>query len=102
MESRPARGFAPVPLSARDVNEVYPMVAALEILALRSTPPERLHPHLSELERLADQMAAAATARRAQALDYRWHTRLAEECGNERLLRTLSSLKRVVRRYELA
>jgi DNA-binding GntR family transcriptional regulator len=102
VESRPARGFAPVPLSARDVNEVYPMVAALEILALRSTPPERLHPHLSELERLADQMAAAATARRAQALDDRWHTRLVEECGNERLLRTLSSLKRVVRRYELA
>jgi DNA-binding GntR family transcriptional regulator len=47
-------------------------------------------------------MAAAATARRAQALDDRWHTRLVEECGNERLLRTLSSLKRVVRRYELA
>jgi len=102
VESRPARGFAPVPLSARDVNEVYPMVAALEILALRTTPPERLRSHLPELERLADQMAAAATARRAQALDDRWHARLVNECGNERLLRTLSSLKRVVRRYELA
>jgi DNA-binding GntR family transcriptional regulator len=100
--SRPARGFAPVPLSARDVNEVYPMVAALEILAVRSTPPERLRSHLPALGRLADQMAAAATARRAQALDDRWHARLVEGCGNERLLRTLSSLKRVVRRYELA
>jgi DNA-binding GntR family transcriptional regulator len=102
VESRPARGFAPVPLSARDVNEVYPLVAALEILAVRSTPPERLRAHLPELERLADQMAAAPDARRAQALDDRWHARLVKECGNERLLRTLSSLKRVVRRYELA
>jgi DNA-binding GntR family transcriptional regulator len=102
VESRPARGFAPVPLSTRDVNEVYPMVAALEILALRSTPPERLQAHLPELGRLAEQMASAATARRAQALDDRWHARLVLECGNERLLRTLSSLKRVVRRYELA
>ena len=102
VESRPARGFAPVPLSARDVNEVYPLVAALEILAVRSTPPERLRAHLPELHRLADQMAAAPDARRAQALDDRWHARLVKECGNERLLRTLSSLKRVVRRYELA
>jgi DNA-binding GntR family transcriptional regulator len=102
VESRPARGFAPVPLSARDVNEVYPMVATLEILAVRSTPPERLRAHLPELERLADQMATAPDARRAQALDDRWHARLVKECGNERLLRTLSSLKRVVRRYELA
>jgi DNA-binding GntR family transcriptional regulator len=102
VESRPARGFAPVPLSARDVNDVYPMVAALEILAMRSTPPERLRAHLPELERLADQMAAAGDARRTQALDDRWHARLVTECGNERLLRTLSSLKRVVRRYELA
>jgi DNA-binding GntR family transcriptional regulator len=102
VESRPARGFAPVPLSARDVNEVYPMLAALEILALRSTPPDRLRRTLPELERLADQMAAAEEARRAQALDDRWHDRLVEDCGNERLLRTLASLKRVVRRYELA
>jgi DNA-binding GntR family transcriptional regulator len=102
VESRPARGFAPVPLSARDVNEVYPMVATLEILAVRSTPPERLRAHLPELERLADRMAAAPDARRAQELDDRWHARLVKECGNERLLRTLSSLKRVVRRYELA
>jgi DNA-binding GntR family transcriptional regulator len=102
VESRPARGFAPVPLSARDVNEVYPMVAALEILAVRSAPPERVRAQLPELERLAEQMAAAPDARRAQALDDRWHARLVKECGNERLLRTLSSLKRVVRRYELA
>jgi DNA-binding GntR family transcriptional regulator len=102
VESRPARGFAPVPLSARDVNEVYPMVAALEILAVRSAPPERLRARLPELERLAQQMAEAPDARRAQALDDRWHARLVRDCGNERLLRTLSSLKRVVRRYELA
>jgi DNA-binding GntR family transcriptional regulator len=102
VESRPARGFAPVPLSARDVNEVYPMVAALEILAVRSAPPERVRAQLPELERLAEQIAAAPDARRAQALDDRWHARLVKECGNERLLRTLSSLKRVVRRYELA
>ena len=100
--SRPARGFAPVPLNARDVNEVYPMVAALESLAVRSAPPERLRAHLPELERLAEQMAAAPDARRAQALDDRWHARLVNDCGNERLLLTLSSLKRVVRRYELA
>jgi DNA-binding GntR family transcriptional regulator len=102
VESRPARGFAPVPLSARDVNEVYPMVAALEVLAVRSTPPERLRRPLPELERLADHMAAARDARRAQELDDRWHRRLVADCGNERLLRTLAALKRVVRRYELA
>jgi DNA-binding GntR family transcriptional regulator len=102
VHSRPARGFAPAPLSARDVNDVYPMVAALEILAVRSTPPERLRARLPELERIAEQMAAARSAKRAQALDDRWHARLAGDCDNERLLDTLASLKRVVRRYELA
>ncbi|ADB51755.1 GntR family transcriptional regulator [Conexibacter woesei] len=101
--SRPARGFAPTPLSARDVREVYPMVAALEALAVRSTEPAVLAARLDALAALADELAAAGDdARRVQRLDDRWHERLVSGCDNDRLLRTLDGLKRVVRRYELA
>lgn len=102
VESRPARGFAPSPLSARDVREVYPMVAALEALAVRSTEPAVLASRLDALDALADELAAGGDARRVQQLDDRWHERLVSGCGNDRLLRTLDGLKRVVRRYELA
>jgi DNA-binding GntR family transcriptional regulator len=103
VESRPSRGFAPAALSAQDVREVYPMVAALEVLAIRSTDPAVLKSRLEELHKLADDLVAAAgDARRVQELDDRWHETLVSGCHNERALRTLASLKRVVRRYEYA
>lgn len=103
VESRPARGFAPAPLSARDVRETYPMIAALEVLAIRSTAPEVLAAASGRLRRTADELAGAeGDARRAKRLDDRWHDQLVAGCGNERLLRSLAALKRVVDRYELA
>jgi DNA-binding GntR family transcriptional regulator len=103
VESRPARGFAPAPLSAQDVRETYPLIAALEVLAIRGTDPAALAGLGARLRELAAGLAAAGDDPRAlQRLDDRWHGQLVAACGNGRLLRTLEGLKRVVRRYELA
>jgi DNA-binding GntR family transcriptional regulator len=103
VESRPARGFAPAPLSARDVRETYPLIAALEVLAIRSADPATLPALGARLRQLADELEAAGDDPRAlRRLDDRWHAQLVAPSGNERLRRTLEGLKRVVRRYELA
>lgn len=103
VESRPARGFAPTPLSARDVRETYPLIAALEVLAVRSAEPEALAALAPRLQALAEELAAAGDdPRTLRRLDDRWHEQLVAAAGNLRLQRTLEGLKRVVRRYELA
>jgi DNA-binding GntR family transcriptional regulator len=100
VESDPNRGFFVAPLSRQEVLEIYPMVWALECLALDSselpTPAQ-----IRALRQINAEMAAgAADPLRRQELDLRWHQTLLDSCGNERLKEILAGLKQVVRRYE--
>ena len=95
-----ARGFTVAPLDPREIRELYPILESLEVLALR-TLGTLAAAALPELERINDQLAAAAgDAARGLALDARWHATLLARCPNERLLALIAQLKRAVSRYE--
>ncbi len=103
VENRPRRGFFVTAVTVRDAREVYPMIAGLEILALRSTNPTALEAGSSKLDEIAAEMEAAPPdARATQIADDRWHSTLVAMAKNQRLTDTLRDLKRLITRYEYA
>lgn len=102
LKSHVGRGFSVVPLSERDVEEIYPLLSALESLALRTLggiPPERRR-RLAEIN--AELESTASDADAALARDRAWHDTLLSGCRNERLLDLIRGLKELAHRYELA
>lgn len=96
------RGFSVKPLTAREVREIYPIVWVLEALALRTSRGKftAIIPRLIHLNlKLAK---ADRQPRLAIRHDTRWHATLISLCPNERLISIVSSLKRVIYRYEYA
>jgi DNA-binding GntR family transcriptional regulator len=99
VESDPNRGFFVAQLSRKEVLETYPMVWALECLALESAEPPT-PPQIQALRQINADMSATADPLHRQELDLRWHQTLLESCPNERLKDFLAALKQIVRRYE--
>jgi DNA-binding GntR family transcriptional regulator len=102
LRASPGRGFFVLPLSAKEVEDLYPIIAALERLALRSSPP----PSRSDIRRLAEINQRLASEREnweaALQADGAWHQALVSGCGNDRLLETIRTLKYHAQRYESA
>src|SRR5262249_27568489 len=100
VEPDPNRGFFVAPLRREEILEIYPIVWALECLALDSSAP--LTPaQIKALRQINAEMAAApADPLRCQECDLRWHQTLVESSGNRRLRDLLASLKQIIRRYE--
>jgi DNA-binding GntR family transcriptional regulator len=100
VESDPNRGFFVAGLSRAEVLEIYPIVWALECLALTSSGPPS-PAQIQSLRQINTEMAAAPDdPLRRQELDVRWHQTLVAPCGNQRLIDLLADLKQLVRRYE--
>ena len=100
VESDPNRGFFVAPLSRQEVLDTYPIVWALECLALDSCAPLS-PPQIQALRHINAEMAAGtADPLHRQELDLRWHQTLLESCPNQRLKEFLAALKQIVRRYE--
>jgi DNA-binding GntR family transcriptional regulator len=96
------RGFFVKPLSAAEVEEVYPILWTLEGLAVRACPPPT-PALLAELERINGELGRAHDDPDLRTgLDTEWHRALMEPCGNALLLETIAGLKAMVRRYEYA
>jgi DNA-binding GntR family transcriptional regulator len=93
------RGFTVEPLSARDVRETYPLLAALECFAVRSSG-EFIPPLLPSLEQLNEKFRRARSPKQALDLDTQWHDRLVSPSRNDRLRSLLVSLRLAIRRYE--
>lgn len=95
-----ARGFSVAPLSVREVRESYPILQALESLALRSMGPLAAAA-TPELRRINKQLAGAAgDSEKGRYLDHQWHDALLAACPNQRLLELIARLKETVSRYE--
>lgn len=94
------RGFSVEHLSVREVREIYPMIWALEGLALRSSA---ICAHLlaPELARINSEFAKARNLQQALDLDTQWHEQLISLSQNRRLLETISVLRLGIRRYEM-
>ncbi|NOZ13175.1 MAG: GntR family transcriptional regulator [Acidobacteria bacterium] len=94
------RGFVVSEMTADVVKETYPMVRALECLALQESPPlpETL---LAKLRRLNQSLENSADkVEKRISLDEQWHEVLLSGYENQRLKNAIAELKAVVRRYE--
>lgn len=101
VEVRPNSGFYVVPITATDIREVYPIIGALESLGVRLTPEPHFAQILEELSAITSEMESATDQpKRSEELDNLFHALLISRCGNDRLVSTVSELKRVVNRYE--
>ena len=93
-----ARGFTVRPLTAREVQEMYPILWTLECLALRMAEDT---PYLSELDDLNDQLLQAkGEPVSALEIDFHWHDLLIVGCLNQRLHEMIADVKKTIRRYE--
>lgn len=98
LENRARRGFCVRPLTADEVEELYPLIWSLEALAVRSTTPDRTR--LDELDRINARLGAATDPRVVHRLDDEWHRLLVAASPNATLHELLHVLKRRVSRYE--
>jgi DNA-binding GntR family transcriptional regulator len=97
-----ARGFTVVPLTAREVREIYPIIWTLECLAL-STIAQAERVPLADLDQVNEALAQGQDDPADKlTLDSRWHDTLLRNCPNRRLLQMITSLKQIAYRYERA
>lgn len=103
-ESRNGKGLTVRPLTADEVREVYPILAALEDLAVRASVAltgsvaRKCQLLLEELVRAA----ARGDGTDALELESRWSELLLSGCTNEQLLGEIERLRDRALRYELA
>lgn len=93
------RGFTVGELSTREVRETYPLIAHLEILAVRNSAP-MLPVLIPKLVTINADFARAKTAQRARDLDTLWHDTLMSESKNTRLRAIVTTLRLAIERYE--
>jgi DNA-binding GntR family transcriptional regulator len=99
--SESGKGFRFVPLSAKEFEDLAPVMAALEALALELSPLDELRAIGS---RLADLAAAFSQERVQHALvvskDDEWHGLMLSACPNLRLIDVIDSVRQAFHRYE--
>jgi DNA-binding GntR family transcriptional regulator len=91
------------PVTLTQARDVYPMVAALEALALRLAMPHITSEALADMRTANDRLAAALRTEDTGAAldaDLSLHAAFVRLSGNAELIATLSALKSKVRRIE--
>jgi len=99
--SENGKGFRFVPLSATEFEELAPVMAALESLALELSPRDELRTigrRLSELA--ADFHQEVAEHALVVSKDDEWHAIMLSACPNRRLLDTIEATRGAFHRYE--
>jgi DNA-binding GntR family transcriptional regulator len=101
LESALARGFTLRALSGSEAAELYPILAALEALAVQNAGLAA-EPVLGTLRATLGELEGCTDAVRRWQLDTRWHTTLTSACGNRHLAGLIAQLRTSLSRYELA
>jgi DNA-binding GntR family transcriptional regulator len=101
LESTLARGFMLRDLSRSEAAELYPILAALEALAVQDAGPA-LKPVLGTLRATLSELEGCTDAVRRWQLDTAWHRTLTSACGNRHLAGLIAQLRTSLSRYELA
>lgn len=101
LQQRPNRGFHVLPLTMREMSELYPIGAALEDLGLRAAPPPSTD-RLAELRCLNSRMQSAPEKdpEALILLNQEWHHLLISGCDNQQLFRMIAQLRARSFRYE--
>lgn len=100
LDNRSQYGFTVRPLRAKEVGELYPLIASLEAQAMRSQTFST--DTLDELDRINALFAKASKPAEVSALDSMWHSNLVANSDNETLHEMIDMLKARVQRYEEA
>jgi DNA-binding GntR family transcriptional regulator len=101
IESENGKGFRFVPLSAHEFEELAPVMASLEGLALELSPPDDLRAlgvRLGELAAEFDQEVVEHAF--VISKDDEWHHVMLSACPNQRLLALIESVRGAFHRYE--
>lgn len=101
LDSAMGRGFLLLPLNREEAQELYPLLAVLEPMAVR-LGAQLLVTRAAELDQLLDAMTRASDLEALLRLSARWSTVLVEACPNRRLAHMLRDLHRLSARYERA
>lgn len=95
-----AKGYSVQTLTERDVREIYPIIAALELLALEESG-SAIATLLDRLEEINGELAGArGNASLAITTDGLWHDHLISRCPNNQILSIIAGLRRKIFRYE--
>ncbi|GAA0440358.1 GntR family transcriptional regulator [Leifsonia naganoensis] len=101
IESENGKGFRFVPLSAREFEELCPIIVTLEGLALDLSPIDELAALGTRLGGLAadfsDDVAQHAVVNRK---DDEWHNLMLSACTNRKLLEQIAQVRSAIHRYE--
>jgi DNA-binding GntR family transcriptional regulator len=103
IRAEPNRGFFVTSFSARDIDEIFEIRAALEALALRTylarNPDGDFADELAELDAVEREIAEAETDDQIRAVNERFlqadqgfHRTIVEHAGNERLLAMINGI----------
>lgn len=103
IRAEPNRGFFVTSFSARDIEEIFEIRAALEALALRTylarKPDDDFGPDLVELAEIEREITAAETDDEIRAVNERFlaadqgfHRAIVEQSGNDRLATMLNGI----------
>lgn len=101
LQQLPNRGFYVLPLTLREVSELYPIGAALEDLGLRTSPlpsPDRMAELRCLNSRIQDHVEKEPES--LILLNQQWHRVLVEGCDNQQLMQMLAQLRARTFRYE--
>ena len=100
----PRRGYWTQVFTAQDVNEIYDIREANEVLALRLAIPNLretdLQAHLAEIHKIRKTLPDANNAAFLEA-DFRLHNLIINSSGNNRLIRFLGALRSQVALFQV-
>lgn len=101
LESALARGFTVRPLTRREAEELYPILASLESLAVK-TSVDVDDSTFDSLRAVMRELVGCESPVRRWQLDSQWHDLLVAASGNRKLMEMTESLRTNLSRYELA
>ncbi len=100
VRSSPGKGFVVAALDAREMLDIYCVLAELDATALRMARFDEVT--LATLRELEHECRLASDDVGAIAADVRWHTTLVASCPNSYLLEQIELSRRAASRYEHA
>lgn len=101
IESENGKGFRFVPLSAREFEDLAPIMASLESLALQLTDPDKLRELGARLAQLAAEFDQEIVEHAlVVSKDDEWHDIMLSGCPNQRLVDLANSVRQAFHRYE--
>lgn len=101
IESESGKGFRFAALSAREFEELAPVISALEGLAVELSPLPKMQKLGARLAKLASDFDSETAAHSMiMTRDDEWHGVMLSACPNQRLLALIATVRQSFHRYE--